>query len=66
MARIVQVPREGLSLSSLQDCRHGDRYPDAHPGRNPRHAPRTAAESYSEVTIKAMAVAIERLPRIEV
>jgi len=30
------------------------------------HAPRTAAEGYGEVTIRTMAAAIERLPRIEV
>jgi hypothetical protein len=30
------------------------------------HAPRTAAEGYGEVTIRTMAAAMERLPRIEV
>ena len=30
------------------------------------HAPRTAAEGYGEVTIKTMAAAIERLPRVVV
>jgi hypothetical protein len=30
------------------------------------HAPRTAAEGYGEVTMKAMAQAMERLPRVEV
>jgi integrase len=30
------------------------------------HAPRTAAEGYGEVTIKTMAAAVERMPRVEV
>jgi integrase len=30
------------------------------------HAPRTAAEGYGEVTVKAMAQAMERVPRVEV
>lgn len=30
------------------------------------HAPRTAGENYGEVTIRTMAAAIERLPRVEV
>ena len=30
------------------------------------HAPRTAAEAYGEVTIRTMAAAIERLPKVEV
>jgi site-specific recombinase XerD len=30
------------------------------------HAPRTAAEGYGEVTIRTMAAAIERLPRVEI
>jgi hypothetical protein len=30
------------------------------------HAPRTAAEGYDEVTVKAMAQAMERVPRAEV
>jgi integrase len=30
------------------------------------HAPRTAAEGYGEVTIKTMAAAMERIPRVEV
>jgi integrase len=30
------------------------------------HAPRTAAEGYGEVTVKAMADAMERVPRVEV
>jgi site-specific recombinase XerD len=30
------------------------------------HAPRTAAESYDEVTVQAMAQAMERVPRVEV
>jgi hypothetical protein len=30
------------------------------------HAPRTAAEGYGDVTVKAMAQAMERLPRVEV
>jgi hypothetical protein len=29
------------------------------------HAPRTAAEGYGEVTIRTMAAAIERLPRVK-
>ena len=30
------------------------------------HTPRTAAEGYGEVTVKVMAQAMERVPRIEV
>src|ERR1700729_3712434 len=30
------------------------------------HAPRTAGDSYGEVTVKAMAQAMERVPRVEV
>ena len=30
------------------------------------HAPRTAAESYGEVTVKTMAQAMERVPRVDV
>jgi hypothetical protein len=30
------------------------------------HAPRTASESYGDVTVKAMAQAMERVPRVEV
>jgi hypothetical protein len=30
------------------------------------HAPRTASDSYGDVTVKAMAQAMERVPRVEV
>ena len=29
------------------------------------HAPRTAAEGYGEVTVKALAMAMESVPRVE-
>ncbi|MCJ2127594.1 hypothetical protein MKK51_01810 [Methylobacterium sp. E-045] len=40
----------------------GDRVLDAIQG----HAPRTAGDAYGEVTVKAMADAVGRLPRIEI
>ena len=70
----MERPKRGLS--AFDDIERLDQLGEV--GKRPRqpvdlvdddhvdpHAPRTAAEGYSEVTIKTMAAAIERLPRIE-
>ena len=31
-----------------------------------RHAARTAGDSYGDVTVKAMAMAVEKVPRVDV